>query len=495
MPEKTRLHVAALSAGDALQKLLQNGDDPNVVDEAGRTPLHNACEQVPQHVPLLLAAGAAPNAKDHRGLTPLHYAAVFNRGACAPLLQASVDLNAQDSSGHTPLFHAVALGRVEAVRELLQAGADPGVPDFTGETLFAHIHLSLGPGTTDTLWTVDAMLHGPARIGAHLQSLIYEGNAVRIARVLNPREQPGYYWCRPDLGPLPLSDWNGLAASLSAYCTERSAWRCLHVLTDCGLPTLLPDAMRSRQLHPAALENVPAGQAPVALIQAATEDGLRIPLLLELHAAECLPALDAALFTICSISQPGSPSAQSALREALRSLLRAGASLDARSDQAAKDLHRALHQPVADDNTMLWQSFPRFLSFPGAMMRLSRPLAFTPLLQAAEHCSPLLEDLILAGANAHATDRFGRNALHLAAASPNAGNATSAIAVLLNAGLAVDAPTPAGLRALTLATNPDTVGFLLHHQASPHLTDAERQRLGATSAIQLQQWIDAARHA
>lgn len=489
MPEKTPLHFAALSAGDALGKLLQSGADPNVADPAGRTPLHNACEKAPQHIPLLLAAGAGPNAKDHNGMSPLHYAAIFNVGGCRPLLEAPVDLNAQDINGHTALFHAVFLGRSESAGELLQAGADPGVPDFSGETLFMHIHPHIGPGTIDNLWTVDAMMHGPKRIATHLKVLVDEGNEVRIRRVLRPEDEPGYFWPCRDRGTLSLSGWSELGDLLSSYCRQRSAWRCLYVFHTCGLPMQLPEALRSGKVDLDALEDVANGQVEMALIQAASEGGCRVPLLLQLHAEECAPAVNAALLVLCSCHGVDGASARNPAKDALQSLLRAGASLEARSEAVAGELHQTLQQPVAEDGGLHWEASAQYLSFAGFMMGLCRPTGFTPLLQAAESCSLLVEDLLAAGANIETTDRFGRNALHLCAGSAKSENANAVMAILVHAGLPVDGYTPNGWRALTLAGHARVVRFLLEQGASPVVTAEEGRRLGVNGAQQLQDWI------
>ena len=52
------------------------------------------------------------------------------------------ELNAQDAHGNTPLYHAYKLGEKEAVKQLLSAGANPGIANESGLTLFhavAHV--------------------------------------------------------------------------------------------------------------------------------------------------------------------------------------------------------------------------------------------------------------------------------------------------------------------------------------------------------------------
>jgi len=104
---ETQLHQATLK-GDtaAVTKLLQQGSNPNTVDNAGWCPLHEAvAEGYIPIVTLLLQHGASPNmhSKDEKE-TPLHDA-VANRhlDMVKLLVSYGADIRAKSCTGKTPL--------------------------------------------------------------------------------------------------------------------------------------------------------------------------------------------------------------------------------------------------------------------------------------------------------------------------------------------------------------------------------------------------------
>lgn len=372
--------------------------------------------------------------------------------------------------------------------DLISAGADPRIPDLTGETLFDHIHPWLGSGLIDELWLVDARIHGPDRLAPHVQTLIDGDEYLRIQMVLNPALVTGRHWFTKNQGPLPIQRWTALADDRTRYCTDRSAWHSLHALYASGLPVTPPVVMHDQDWPGRAFFNVPKGKAAMALIQAAVKSGYGVPALLALEGDACKPGIDAAFLVLCGQRCGLARDAEMA-RMALKSLWEAGAKLEARAETVAKQTHAAMRQTVSAEGELLWADGSTvshaFLGFTGAMRGMTRPVAFTPLLCAADANSPLLGDLIDLGADLDAVDRFGRTALHLATSS----GGKQAVVTLLEAGLAVDATDAQGCRALAHATDASMVALLLRYGATPDLTAVEVQKLGDRTVVQLQRWI------
>ncbi len=500
--DRSPLHEAALVRGDRLQQLIDAGADVHARDALRRTPLHNASLTDPAHVRSLVAAGADLEAKDSHGRTPLHYAAQRGSWCVEALLEAGADLDAQDAQGHTPLHHAVHGNQDRTATTLLGAGADPRIADLTGETPFDMLHPQLGSGLIDDLWLADAQQHGPDRLAQHLESLIDAGIYHRIQMVLEPAQLTGRHSFVRHRGALPLGDWRELADRLSAYCAAHGAWNSLHALHVSGLPVTFPEPMQGRTWSRGHLWDVPRGEAPLVLLDAANLWGQGLPLLLELHPGDCRPALEAALFALCSSilleSDDRRAEKRRSLGEALRALCEAGADLESRNEEVAERLHAALHLPRTAAGERLWDDErelgKRHLPFAGLMQGLTRPVHFTPLLLAAETRSPLVPALLEAGADAGARDRFGRNALHLSLAPGTGRPAEANLQALLAAGIAVDEPDANGWRALTRASEPGIVALLLGHGASPQLDDRERRLLGDAAARRLEEWIHKAGH-
>jgi len=106
-----------------IDELIRKGDDVNITDDKGMTPLHHAVDSSDICVvKLLLAQRSNVNAKDQNGWTPLHYAVKAQDTYIVQILikQKECDVNAKDNDGWTPLYWAIQYNSSDVFEELLQ---------------------------------------------------------------------------------------------------------------------------------------------------------------------------------------------------------------------------------------------------------------------------------------------------------------------------------------------------------------------------------------
>ncbi len=132
------LYTAA-EGGDLnmVRKFIDQGNDVNIQDKHGKTPLHYAAGYGQlEVVQELVKNGADINAKDNLNTTPLHYAARDGHFNVVQELIATkkVDVNAQDENGYTPLHEAAINGKLGVVRVLIKKKADPNAKNNNGKT-------------------------------------------------------------------------------------------------------------------------------------------------------------------------------------------------------------------------------------------------------------------------------------------------------------------------------------------------------------------------
>ncbi len=148
----TPLHRAALRGDSAaVEKLLEEGADPNALNEAGATPLHYAVTDE-RMVAALLARGAKPDVISKRGITPL-LGAVSRPDSYAVarlLMDAGADVNARRSRPTGLLGQASVLsvaivgGDARTVRLLLERGAPVNPKEGTTPLMAAAIVDNVG---------------------------------------------------------------------------------------------------------------------------------------------------------------------------------------------------------------------------------------------------------------------------------------------------------------------------------------------------------------
>jgi ankyrin repeat protein len=120
---------AAVVAGkvELVEQLLRLGADPARRVDGGAVPLitavvHGACSEI---LDLLLQAGADPRVSNDDGFGLLHAIAETNKAEYLPwAMKSDLDLEARTKHGHTPIQIAAALGHLDALRVLFEAGAD-----------------------------------------------------------------------------------------------------------------------------------------------------------------------------------------------------------------------------------------------------------------------------------------------------------------------------------------------------------------------------------
>eukprot|EP00929_Paragymnodinium_shiwhaense_P093580 TRINITY_DN5377_c0_g1_i1.p1 TRINITY_DN5377_c0_g1~~TRINITY_DN5377_c0_g1_i1.p1 ORF type:complete len:1219 (-),score=348.41 TRINITY_DN5377_c0_g1_i1:124-3744(-) len=141
------MHACTSGHLDLVNMLLKNRDgkhtelaipafDVNLQSKHGMSALLEAAAQGNwQLCPSLILAGADAAARDRDGFTALHWAAVEDEGlTISCLLDLNLDIDASDARGWTPLMHAVSQGCNEAVRVLVDSGANLSMKNWDGDT-------------------------------------------------------------------------------------------------------------------------------------------------------------------------------------------------------------------------------------------------------------------------------------------------------------------------------------------------------------------------
>jgi ankyrin repeat protein len=130
---------------DTAKLLLAKGEDVNLKDSSGDTPLFMALgnrtlaeffeQPHVDFINLLIAKGADVNSKNSHNNTPLHNAAYKgNQDVIELLISKGADVNLQNDTGQTPLYGALKYQNSEIVELLINKSADVKIKDNDANT-------------------------------------------------------------------------------------------------------------------------------------------------------------------------------------------------------------------------------------------------------------------------------------------------------------------------------------------------------------------------
>lgn len=120
-------NICLLGNAQELRTLLQNNPslDLNIQDRHGNTALHIACcSHQDECIQLLIKAGADPSIKNNEGMSLLHRINL-TPNTMKILLEAKCSIDESDPYGDTPLHYNCFSGNIEAVKLLIEYGANP----------------------------------------------------------------------------------------------------------------------------------------------------------------------------------------------------------------------------------------------------------------------------------------------------------------------------------------------------------------------------------
>ena len=117
------VRLAGKGDAQAVEQLLQQGEDPNLQDELGMTALHCAAKKgYTSIVALLIRYHAAVDARavSWKGEAPIHYAVKYGQAdVLEMLLKHGADPNIRTKDGQRPMDYAVKAHRQKACTALL----------------------------------------------------------------------------------------------------------------------------------------------------------------------------------------------------------------------------------------------------------------------------------------------------------------------------------------------------------------------------------------
>jgi ankyrin repeat protein len=169
---------------DRVQACLNQGDDPDVVDEDGHTPLHWVSEKFDEDakeiIKQLIHHKADINKQDREGWTPLHFAIFQSNFVVAKiLLEYGAHPNLVNKEGITPLWQLLKGEKMDKKAEdtaiaMLEAkeGVNVHATDKKGNTLLHYAVLNRYNKVIKKLLELKADLHAENRNGVKPLDLI-----------------------------------------------------------------------------------------------------------------------------------------------------------------------------------------------------------------------------------------------------------------------------------------------------------------------------------
>jgi uncharacterized protein len=439
--------IAAVKEGNlsAIRSLVQQRADVNAREVDGTTALHWAARSgnLPA-VDLLIAAGADVNAVNRYGITALALAArQGNAALVGSLLKAGADLRIADSAeseGQTLLMHVSHAGSVEAIRLLVDHGADVNARERR-------------TGTTALMWAaiedrpeaITALLAAGAEIDARSTLTRYPHTPPAV--VGDPLEEGVSYVGQT---VLPKGGWTGLM-----YAARQGARGAVRVLAESGADLDVTDPDGSSALMFAIIN----GHYDVAALLA--KKGADVNMADRTGMTPLYAAVDMRTLPTTFGRPDLTPSVVRASIGAIEMLLAYG----------------------ADPNARLKTKILKRVYNPGDP-RLAE--GATPFMRAARGGDVAAMRLLYeAGADPRLAQQNGNTPIHLAVSASRGGNnpdrstdqgAMQAIAYCLELGVDINATNSAGDTALHLSlTAPAIVEFLIGHGASRDVKDRKGQ--------------------
>ena len=470
----TCLHIAVhgnCSKG-ALQKIIEQGMDVNIMNNMGETALILACESAQAaSVNVLLEKGADPNISDGEGYTCLHAAV---HGWCAnetlkEIINHKAQLDAQNLDGETALSLACLYRQQDSVKILLNAGSNTNITNNNGNTclhaaVYSNCNTKMIQAIIDHGVNVNATneTNKTALMGACLKGNIDTINVLLNAgadpKIVDANDETWLHYaavgdCSKEVFQTIINHGANVNATskhnetaLMTAC-ENGNLDAINVLLSAGADPDIVDTNGNTWLHCAA-----GGDCSKEVLQAIINHGADVNAKNKYNAT--------ALMKACLGSSV----------DAIDVLLSAGADPDIIDIDANTWLYYA-----ADGNCS--REVLQAIINHGADVNAKCKDNATALMRACGKGSiDAINVLLSAGSDPNIVDKYGNTCLHLVAASAAVDCSNQVLQTIINHGADVNANGMNNATALMAACwkgNIDDINVLLSAGADPYITDVD----------------------